>query len=106
LAAAELAGVRNYAVVNLADHFHIETVQPPPELQSAVKAMIEAAPPDALFLLDSRISLSNLTERSEVERHLLKLRALAPGALQPNQYSSSSDVRNNLFLPAPEGGRP
>lgn len=80
--AAELAGVRNYGIVDLRSYLGRGPVVPSPSFDIAVKAMVESAPPDAVFLLDSRIPLPGLSEPSAVERHLLHLRGLAPAAPQ------------------------
>ena len=51
------------------------------DYREAVKVMVETAPPDAVFLLDSRIALPGLHDSSDVERHLLRLREIAPASL-------------------------
>jgi ClpP class serine protease len=78
--AAELAGLRDYRVVDLREFLGLEPITAPPDFDVAVQAMAATAPPDAIFLLDSRIALPGLSESSAVERHLLQLRGLAPAA--------------------------
>ena len=76
-----MAGLRDYSVVDLLDRSGAEDAMFQPDYRSTVKQMVETAPPDAVFLIDSRIPLPGLYERSEVERHLLHLRAIAPASL-------------------------
>lgn len=81
-AAAELAKLRDFTVVDLLERSAADESMIEPDYRSAVKRMVETAPPDAVFLLDSRIPLPGLQESSEVERHLLHLRAIAPASLE------------------------
>ena len=82
LGAAELAGIRRYSVANLADLYHVTIgTGASANFQASVKSMVETAPPDAVFLLDSRIPLPGLEENSAVEQHMLKLREMAPASL-------------------------
>jgi protease IV len=82
LAAAELASVRSYSVVRLVDYLRqgqsalIQT-----DFASTIHAMVETAPPDTVFLLDSRMTLPGLAENSAVDRHLMNLRRIAPARL-------------------------
>ncbi len=80
-AAAELAGLRDFAVVDLLEREAADGAVFQPDYRSAVKHMVETAPPDAVFLIDSRIPLPGLQENTEVERHLLHLRAISPASL-------------------------
>jgi protease IV len=80
MGAAELAGVHNYGVVDLWKYLN----QPATfqlNYQAAVKQMVETAPPGVIFLLDSRIPLPGIGENSEVDRHLMRLRSIAPASL-------------------------
>lgn len=80
--AAELAGLRRYDVENLLERTAADGSLLHPDYRSAVQEMVETAPPDAVFLLDSRIPLPGLYESSDVERHLLHLRTIAPASLE------------------------
>ena len=57
LAAAELAGLRDYAVVDLAPFLGLAPPLPTTPPPNAEKAMLDAAPPGTIFMLDSRIPL-------------------------------------------------
>jgi protease-4 len=83
LGAAELAGVSRYRVMNLSDYFGGREVTVQPDYTAAVKAMVETAPPEAVFLLDTRIPLPGIQENSAVEQHMLRLKGMLPGAVQP-----------------------
>ncbi|MBV7339739.1 S49 family peptidase [Chloroflexi bacterium TSY] len=76
LGAAELAGVDRYAVVDLADYVGVDHVVEQPPLNRAVKTLIENAPQDAIFMLDSRIPLVEQIIRSDLDEHLLSLRSV------------------------------
>jgi protease-4 len=80
LAAAELAGLRSYTLVDLAGFEGATPLPVQPDIPRAVRAMVEMAPPDAVFLLDARLPLPGLDEDSEVVRHLMRLRGLQPAA--------------------------
>ena len=56
-AAAELANLRNYAVVDLEKQLGIPALPPPTPASQPPKAMLAAAPPGTIFMLDSRIPL-------------------------------------------------
>ncbi len=100
LATAELAGLTNYEVVDLAEHLSIEPpMQPqfsarnnpagiqPGAFLEEVQALVAQAPPDTIYLLDSRIPLTAFSPESDVEAHLLSLRAadINPMSAMPNQ---------------------
>lgn len=116
LAAAELAGVTNYDVVDLAEHVGVE---PPMQPQFAarnnpvgvqpgaffdeVQALVAQAAPDTIYLIDSRIPLTAYAPESDVEAHLLALRAadINPISALPNQGAINKAVnqtRNNPSL--------
>jgi protease IV len=81
-AAAELAAVPDYSVVRLVDYLNRDQnrlIQS--DFSGAIKQMIETAPPDTVFLIDSRMQLMGLAENSEVDRHLMNLRRIAPARL-------------------------
>jgi protease-4 len=94
LGAAELAGLTRYQVMDLFDYFGRVPVSTAPPYTAAVRAMVETAPPDAVFLLDTRIPLPGLDDGSAVEQHMLRLRGLLPAAPKANQPESA---------PAPAG---
>lgn len=81
LAAAELAGLTRYQVVNLVQYLHA-TMPPPTSYSQAVRQMVDQAPPDAVFLLDSRIPLAGAQDGNTLERHMLELRRAAPASLE------------------------
>ncbi len=87
LAAAELAGVARYDVIDLTETYGIDivapTIAPPPNVEEAVVRLAKEAPPDAVFLLDSRIPLPGVLDRSALDEHLLRLRKVDPGSLKP-----------------------
>ena len=81
LAAADLAGLSQYQVVNLVQFLRADM---PPMLgySEAVRRMVDNAPPDAVFLLDSRIPLAGAQDGSLLERHMLELRRAAPASIE------------------------
>ena len=85
-AAVELAGVSDYAVVDLIGYFgydfSLEYQEPVFAFDQAVGTVFANAPRSAIFFLDSRIPLPNVEPTAAVEAHLLKLRAAAAGALR------------------------
>lgn len=83
LGAAELAGLTRYQVVHLEDFYGLSTPVEPPDFITAVRQMVETAPPDAVFLLDTRIPLPGVETDSEVERHLRSLRGLPSASPTP-----------------------
>lgn len=86
-AAAELAGMADYDVVDLIDYygftFRIEPQEPVVSFADASARLFAKAPADAIYLLDSRIPLPSVTPRSAIEQHLLQLRAAAPMLRSP-----------------------
>lgn len=85
-AAIALANVADYLVVDLLDYygfaFSLEYQQPTFTIEEQVSAVFATAPSNAIYLLDSRIPLPNVTPKAAVEAHLLELRAAASGALR------------------------
>jgi protease-4 len=74
LAAAELAGVERYDVVDLADVYGIAITPIASTINESVAALAADAPPDAVFLLDSRIPLPAELSASPLDQQLLRLR--------------------------------
>ena len=110
-AAAELAGLRDFAVVDLLERQAADGAVFQPDYRSAVKRMVETAPPDAVFLIDSRIPLPGLQENTDVERHLLHLRAISPASLdsvpmrdEPMQNGSTDGSPGAGNVAAPGAG--
>ncbi|MEX1021006.1 MAG: S49 family peptidase [Litorilinea sp.] len=106
LAAAELAGVSSYSVVRLIDYLY----GPPATLvysdfAAAIQAMLQTAPPDVVFLLDSRMPLTGLGEDSAIDRHLMNLRRIAPARLDafPDLQSSPNQTPGGGQLPVLSG---
>lgn len=86
-AAAELAGMMDYDVVDLINYygfnFRIEPQEPVVSFADASARLFAKAPADAIYLLDSRIPLPSVTPRSVLEQHLLQLRAASPMLRSP-----------------------
>lgn len=105
--AAELAGLRRYDVVNLLEYLASKDAPPlQGDYEQAVKAMVETAPPDAVFLLDSRIPLPGLHDSTDVERHLLRLREIAPASLDSVPDPARADAPAVAATPTPTGEQP
>lgn len=99
LGAAELAGVSEYDVVDLAKHVGVASPnQPQFAANSAtginpgafveqVQELVAQAPSETIYFLDSRIPLTAYDPASDVEAHLLALRAaeVNPVGAIPNQ---------------------
>ena len=80
--AAELAGVDNYQVVNLREFLDMAPAAPPtPEIAASVTRMMNSAPPDAVFLLDSRMALPQAAAASDLDKQLMRLRNVDPATL-------------------------
>ena len=96
VAAAEMANLRNYSVVNLIEQSDGASGPDINDYHAAVQRMVDQAPPDAVFLLDSRIPLQGLRESGDVERHLLHLRDIAPATLNTVPLHSPSAQQTDL----------
>lgn len=81
LGAAEIAGLRNYRVVQLDDYLGL-TLHTQPNYMETVSRLAEEAGPNTVFLLDSRIPLPGMTDSNALEEHMLRLRDLAPASWQ------------------------
>jgi len=102
-----LAGLRRYDVVNLLDYLASRDAPPlQGDYDQAVKAMVETAPPDAVFLLDSRIPLPGLHDSTDVERHLLRLREIAPASLGSVPDPARAGAPAVAATPTPTGEQP
>ena len=66
----------------------------------------QTAPPDAVFLLDSRIPLPGLHDSTDVERHLLRLREIAPASLDSVPDPARADAPAVAATPTPTGEQP
>ena len=104
--ADELTGLRRYDVVNLLDYLAAKEAPLQRDYREAVKAMVETAPPDAVFLLDSRIPLPGLHDSTDVERHLLRLREIAPASLDSVPDPARADAFTATATPTPMGEQP
>ena len=91
-AAAELAGVPNYAVVDLADYLGLTPEEPALSVAAAIQLMLENVPPDAVFLLDSRIALPGVNDDSALERQLLMLRAIDPASMTAREAGAPATL--------------
>jgi protease-4 len=103
LAAAELAGVTDYATQDLIDYFgfpfRLEFQEPTVDFSQAVAQRLTRAPKDALFFLDSRIPLSGLVDPTALEHTLQRLMATAPAQL--SQKRATLPLPNLLLPPRP-----
>ena len=93
-AAAEMAGVNRYQAVDLPGYFGINEELPAPEIQGSIHSMAETASADAVFLLDSRIPLPGVIETTELDRHLLELRAVDSGTLNATQSQMPASLQS------------
>jgi protease IV len=104
LAAAELAGVSEYATQDLIDYFgfpfRLEHQEPTVNFSQKVAQRLVNAPKDALYFLDSRIPLTGLADPTALERTLARLLATAPAQLSQNRQSIPA---HNLAFPASQG---
>lgn len=86
-AAAELAGMSDYDVVDLIDYygfnFRIEYQEPTISFADVSAQVFANAPDNAIYFLDSRIPLPSIAPRSAIEQHLLRLRAASPMLRSP-----------------------
>ncbi len=78
-AAAELAGLQDYAVDDLEARYGVNVspyfVDEP--LAARIQRLIRTAPPDPVYMLDERVPLPGLTEPGQLLAHLKKLRSQA-----------------------------
>ena len=79
LGAAELAGLRRYRVVELDTYLGLP-FSTPPDYTESIKKMADTAPPNSVFLLDSRINLPGMIEGNEIQEHMLRLRDISPSS--------------------------
>jgi protease-4 len=104
--AADLAGLLRYDIVNLLDYLSAKDAPLQRDYREAVRAMVETAPPDAVFLLDSRIPLPGLHDSTDVERHLLRLREIAPASLDSVPDPARAGAFAAVATPTPTGEQP
>jgi ClpP class serine protease len=81
--AAELAGLRNFRTVDLAERYGLaqdlpSLVEP---LDQQVQRLVYNAVPDTIYMMDDRVALPNDHEQSALLEQLRRLRATAPGPL-------------------------
>lgn len=89
-AAAALAGLQNYAVVQLPEFLNLPAPAAPANVETALQAMLRQAPPGAIYLLDSRIALPVAGDAGKRTGD-----AVLRGQSQPYTWSEA------LGLPAP-----
>lgn len=95
-AAAELAGLADYATQELYDYFGIALASFPDlpyNRADEIARRLAGAPADAAYFLDSRIPLTPAQERTALEAHLLNLRASAPAPLQAPRQPLTADEK-------------
>lgn len=104
LAAAELAGVTDYATQDLIDYlgfpFRLEYQEPTVDFSQKVAQRLANVPKDALFFLDSRIPLTGMADPTALERTLQRLMRTAPAHLNQQRQLLPSHV---LAFPASQG---
>jgi protease-4 len=93
-ATAELAGVESYRTVDLAGYFGYDAATPVAPIQESIRSMVENASAEAIFLLDSRIPLPGVLESTELDQHLLRLRSVDAGTLNPTQSQSPGSLQS------------
>lgn len=83
VAAAGLAGVQNYRVLDLDSYYQTEPSGEPTNvpLQERVRRMVSQAAPDAAYMLDDRIPLPGIADHGLVLEHLLRLRRQVEDAM-------------------------
>ena len=92
-AAAELAGLQSFQVIELPSYYGYNT-PPPQPIDVAVARMVAGAPPDSIYMLDSRIPLPD-TAAAPLAKQLLD----PIGAAKPPQTLPA-------LLPQAAGGQP
>jgi protease-4 len=104
-AAAELAGLADYEVVDLPEYLNLSPPLPPEDPEEALRAMVAQAPPGAIYMLDSRITLPNLGDTA-LPGSLPSKRAGDPllEGMQPLSPSAWTDSLRRTPSPAAEGG--
>ena len=96
IAAADLAGVAEYAVVDLAEFLDLVPAEPGTSVEASIKAMMESTQPDTVFLLDSRLALPGVNDNSALTRHLLELRKIDSGSMSARE-PGPDPVRTDSF---------
>jgi len=102
--AAKLAGVTNYTVVELPAYLNLQFTQANTGLEQSLQTMVRQAPPDTVWMLDSRIALPDTFDDSELDRQLLRLRAKRPTSL--NNLPSAGPFNSFGALLPTTGARP
>ena len=103
LAAASLAAVESFDVADLENYYGIEIapIYPEEPLMQRVQRLVANAPPDAVYMLDDRISLPAINEQSRLIQHLQKLRDSAPA---PFQLGNRAGLDRSSLLPVSASG--
>lgn len=109
-AAAELAGLKDYALADLADYFNLAATPAPAKPKGTAQSLWTQAPPGAIYMLDSRIPLPE-TPMPERLRHLPAKSSSGDAVLSSVAGSvtgSGSDGPLQRFLgtPAAAAGEP
>jgi len=89
IAAAEMSGVSTYQTVDLMQYYGLEWPMSF-SFQADVRNLVETAPPEAVFLIDSRIPLPDLALETDLDRHLMRLRESSRGSLISAANSESN----------------
>lgn len=101
LGAAELAGLSDYGIVDLAGYLGITPPQTETGFARSIERMVASAPPETIYLLDSRISLGDLAASSDLNSHLLRLRPTHQSHFRTPQSLNLPDFLRNA---APAAG--
>jgi protease-4 len=93
-AAAELAGLADYDVVDLPEFLGLLPISPPAAPENSLQAMVDSAPPGTIYMLDSRIRLpdhSGATRPAGLPRKHSNdiLQAGARSSLPPSSFAGS-----------------
>ena len=101
--AAKLAGVTAYDSVDLTDYLGVKFTPPPGTTAQTLKTLMAKAPPDTVWMLDSRIPLPGTMDSSALSQQLLRLGATRPALLA---RSPSNSLLDQLWaaLPAANTG--
>jgi protease-4 len=104
-AAAELAGLTDYEVVDLPEFLNLFPLPPPePDPQESLQALVDQAPPGAIYMLDSRI---HLPRRSGVPAPLgLSPKQESDMLLQDAQWATPASFAGSLLRATPAGQTP
>ena len=79
--AARLAGLHDYGVAELTNYLNIHFTPPPNSKQAQLKVLLAQAPPDTVWMLDSRLPLPTTEDETALTQQLARLRVQRPTTL-------------------------